>query len=217
MKRNDAFLRMVAVLVVTLMIICSSAFAALAKDGKSTKKKPVTKKTEKKVEAKQVEPKPESQEQPRQDPPKTLEAEKRQKESEKKESEQAAKIEHIDREIARAEAQKKKGLIKIGAGLGLDLLAFLFVPSSKLEPTSSSILGYSYTDYEVKETGNAFLCYACLIAGSGFEIWGAYQWWDVAQTSSQLKTKRYDISLRPMIRPGSNGNVKYALDLQVNF
>ncbi len=131
--------------------------------------------------------------------------------SQSKEWTKEEKLRRIDREIAEAQAQKKSGLIKMGAGLGLYVLGYaVFLPTTT----------YTYdweTGGDTKEEGNSTLFAISLIGGLVLELWGGYQWWDGAQTASRLKAKRYDIGLKPMIRPDVNGNLRYALALQVEF
>jgi hypothetical protein len=117
-------------------------------------------------------------------------------------TEQSAKIEKIDKEIAEAQSDKTNGMIKLGAGIIVQLVGLAFIPSS------SDVYDYSYYGYGTSSTtGNATLFWLCLGVGSVLEIWGAYEWWDAASTLIVLRAKRYDISFQPTIIKNSYGVV----------
>ena len=118
------------------------------------------------------------------------------------------KRERIEAEIAAAEKQKKNGLLMMAGGIG-SMLAGYFLFVSELE--------YNSERNVFEDKGNEALYYTAIMGGGVAQIWGAYMWWDGAQTAKDLKVKYYDISLRPEIKWDSDGDRTVAVALKIGF
>jgi hypothetical protein len=97
------------------------------------------------------------------------------------------KLNQINDEIEAAKKDKQTGMILAGSGLGAQLLSLAFIPTYEFS--------YDNGTYTEDTKGSSALFWGLLLGGSVLQIWGIYKWWDASQTMSQLKAKKYDISL----------------------
>lgn len=117
----------------------------------------------------------------------------------------ARKLAQIDREIAAAERTKRNGIILFLLGVGAQAGGwYAFAPEIDLYTGDIS-------------SGSEGLWQAAIWGGFIAEVWGAWKWWDGAQTASRLKAKRYDLSMGPKIKLDSDGDPIIAFGLKVSF
>ena len=119
------------------------------------------------------------------------------------------KLEQINLEIKQFEQEKKSGLVMVGAGIGVYILGYvLFLPSTE----------FNLQTFEFEDKGNDALFTISIIGGLGLEVYGGYKWWFASQQLTQLRTKRYDFSIAPIIIiPDSESAIAYGAKVSVEF
>ena len=117
------------------------------------------------------------------------------------------KLKQINLEIKQFEEQQKYGIRKIGAGLGLSVLGYIFfLPTTEFEDGVFVNKG-SPELYAMNSLG------ALILIG-----WGGYEWWDASQQLAHLRSKRYDFSFAPtIIIPNSKSAIAYGAKVSIEF
>ena len=125
------------------------------------------------------------------------------------------KLNQLNQEIAKAQTKKTKGILHMTTGIGLFALGYVaFAPEYERLPNNDPSDAY-YTD-DGTETDD-MLFFTCVGSGVIIALMGTYELINGTHTLSKLKKEKASISFAPTIFPNGNGNINYALTLNVKL
>ena len=125
------------------------------------------------------------------------------------------KLNQLNQEIEKAQTKKTKGVLHMITGVGLFALGNVaFAPEYERMPNNDASDAY-YTD-DGTETDD-MLFFTCVGSGVIIALMGTYELINGTHTLSKLKKEKASISFSPTIFPDGNGNINYALTLNVKL